>query len=119
MLEELPATRLRALYQRRKGRDLFDLAVALEETALDPDRVVAAFSKYMERGGHDVTRARLDQNIEAKLRDTQFNADIGPLLAIGFSWDGEKAAESVRSRLIARLPGDPWKGDTRSGGNSQ
>ena len=26
----------------------------------------------------------------------------------GFSWDSEEAAESVRSRLIARLPGDPW-----------
>jgi len=29
MLEELLGTKLRALYQRRKGRDLFDLAVAL------------------------------------------------------------------------------------------
>ena len=111
VLEELLATKLRALYQRRKGRDLFDLAVALEKTALDPDRVVAAFSKYMERGGHDVTRARFEQNIEAKLRDPQFNADIGPLLVAGFSWDGEKAAESVRTRLIARLPGEPRKSD--------
>ncbi len=113
-LEELLATKLRALYQRRKGRDLFDLAVALEESVIDPDRVILAFSKYMERGGHDVTRARFEQNIEAKLRDPQFNADIGPLLATGFSWDGEEAAATVRSRLIARLPGEPWKGGNRA-----
>lgn len=113
------ATKLRALYQRRKGRDLFDLAVALEESALEPDRVVAAFSEHMERGGHEVTRARFEQNIEAKLRDAQFNADIGPLLATGFSWDGEKAAESVRSRLIGRLPGGPWKGGNKSTENAE
>lgn len=110
VLDELLATKLRALYQRRKGRDLFDLAVALEEAAPDPDRIIAAFSQYMEHGGHDVTRAQFEQNIAAKLRDAQFNADIGPLLAAGFSWNSEKAAESVRSNLIVRLPGDPWKG---------
>lgn len=118
-LDELLATKLRALYQRRKGRDLFDLAVALEETSLDPDRVIAAFSKYMERGGHDVTRAQFERNIEAKLSDPQFNADIRPLLAARFSWKGEEAAEIVRSRLIARLPGDPWKGGYRSGENAE
>ena len=107
---------MRALYQRRKGRDLFDLAVALDETALDPDRVIAAFSQYMEHGGYDVTRAQFEQNMEAKLRNPQFNADIGPLLATGFSWNGEEAAESVRSRLIGRLPGDPWKVGDKSEG---
>ena len=92
-LDELPATKLRALYQRRKGRDLFDLAVALEETALDPERVIAAFLQYMEHGGHDVTRAQFERNVQAKLRNAQFNADIGPLLAAGFSWEREKASD--------------------------
>ena len=110
-LDELLATKLRALYQRRKGRDLFDLAVALEKTTLDPERVVTAFLQYMEHDGHDVTRAQFERNIQAKLRNSQFNADIGPLLAAGFSWDLQEAAESVRSRLIARLPGDQWEGD--------
>jgi predicted nucleotidyltransferase component of viral defense system len=34
-LNELLGTKLRALYQRRKGRDLFDLAVALENPAVE------------------------------------------------------------------------------------
>jgi predicted nucleotidyltransferase component of viral defense system len=109
-LDELLGTKMRALYQRKKGRDLFDLAVALDNSDADPERVVGAFARYMEHGGHGVTRAQFEQNIEAKLADRQFNADIGPLLAAGFKWESESAAEIVRSRLIEKLPGDPWKG---------
>ena len=65
----------------------------------------------MDHGGHRVTRAQFVQNIEAKLRDPQFNADISPLLAADFRWDPETAAASVRSQLIERLPGEPWKGN--------
>ena len=104
VLEELLATKLRALYQRRKGRDLVDLFVALEEATLNPDRVIAAFSQYMLYGGHNVTRAKFERNLEEKLHDAQFNADIGPLLTTGYTWDINVAAENVRSRLIALLP---------------
>ncbi len=39
-LDEQLGTKLRALYQRRKGRDLFDLAHALSLGGVDPERVV-------------------------------------------------------------------------------
>ena len=104
-LDELLGTKLRALYQRRKGRDLFDLAVALKHGTVDPDRVVAAFSRYMEHRGHHVSRAEFERNLEARLQDPQFASDIGPLLAAGFNWEQDSAAALVRERLIARLPG--------------
>lgn len=110
-LDELLGTKLRALYQRKKGRDLFDLAVALEHETVDPDRIIAAFSAYMDHGGHHVTRALFEQNMATKLGDRQFAADIGPLLAPGYDWTPEHAARTVSSRLIARLPGNPWKGN--------
>lgn len=110
VLDELLATKLRALYQRKKGRDLFDLAVALDQARVDRDRVVAAFMAYMRHGGYQVTRARFEQNLDSKLRDPRFQADINPLLATGYTWDREAAAASVRSGLLARLPGGPWKG---------
>ena len=47
-LDELLGTKMRALYQRKKGRDLFDLAVALKNSSADAARIVAAFSEYME-----------------------------------------------------------------------
>jgi hypothetical protein len=41
-LKELLGAKLRALLQRRKGRDLFDFHVGFEQLALDSARVVAA-----------------------------------------------------------------------------
>lgn len=109
-LDELLGTKLRALYQRKKGRDLFDLAVALQQDGSDPGRVIEAFAAYMAHGGHTVTRAMFEQNMHQKLADPQFTADIGPLLANGYDWDMGKAAEAVNAALIRRLPGGPWKG---------
>jgi len=114
-LDELLGTKLRALNQRKKGRDLFDLAVALESGTVDPARIIAAFSEYMDRGGHHVARSLFEQNIAAKLRDRQFTADIGPLLAPGYDWNMEEAVTTVSSRLIGRLPGEPWKGEEDNG----
>lgn len=104
-LDELLGTKLRALYQRKKGRDLFDLALALQQSGLNPARVIAAFLAYMEHGGHHVTRAAFEANIEEKLDSPQFTADIGPLLAPGYSWDVKAAAEAVRKSLLILLPG--------------
>jgi len=109
-LDELLGTKMRALYQRNQGRDIFDLAHALEHPHVNPERIVAAFSAYMKNDGHNVTRAQFEKNIASKLDDPKFAADIGPLLAAGFTWDIKTAAPSVSSRLIERLPGNPWKG---------
>ena len=102
-LDELLGTKLRALYQRRKGRDLFDLALALEQDQVDPERVVHAFSQYMNRDGRRVTRAEFKANLTAKRHDPLFNTDIGPLLAAGHRWDIEEAFRAVSSRLITML----------------
>ena len=53
---ELPS---RALYQRKKGRDLFDLSEALTRLkGIDPEKVVACFVAYLEGEGRRVTRAQ-------------------------------------------------------------
>lgn len=48
-----------------------------------------------------------ERNLAAKVRDPQFAADIGPLLAHDYSWDLEAAAQEVRTRLISLLPATP------------
>jgi len=45
-LDELVGTKLRALYQRKKGRDLFDLQKALENPNINPDNVVKCYREY-------------------------------------------------------------------------
>ena len=64
-LDELLATKLRALYQRRKGRDLFDLATALDRAAVNPARVVEAFAEHMARTTGPVRRATFERRAVA------------------------------------------------------
>src|SRR5262249_52775400 len=59
-LDELLGTKLRALYQRKQGRDLFDMATALKSPDAHADRIVEAFLKYMEHEGHAITRAQFE-----------------------------------------------------------
>ena len=47
-LEELLGTKLRALYQRKKGRDLYDLYKAIITTNPDPDEVLSCYTSYMD-----------------------------------------------------------------------
>lgn len=109
-LDELLGTKLRALYQRKKGRDLFDLGYALSRDGVAPDRVVEVFERYMQEGGVRITRAMFEQNMAAKKSDRQFTADMTPLLASGQAWSFDAAFDRVWRELISRLPGEPWKG---------
>ena len=111
-LDELLATKLRALYQRRKGRDLFDLAMGLADERSDAARIADSFREYMEHEGGSVTRAMFERNLEGKIGDAQFNADMSATLRPGFEWQPREAARTVSERLISLLPGEPWKSET-------
>ncbi len=113
-LDELLATKMRALYQRSKGRDLFDLAMGIANGRSDAGRIVAAFRKYMERERRPVTRAMFERNLAGKIGNTQFNADMSALLRPGFEWQPAEAARTVYEQLISLLPGEPWKGETEA-----
>lgn len=103
--EELLGTKLRALYQRKKGRDLFDLSEALTRIAsLDVDKVVACFTRYLESDGRRVTRAEFEENLAEKIEDKVFLGDVPPLLALGVSFDPTAAFERVREAFLSRLP---------------
>jgi predicted nucleotidyltransferase component of viral defense system len=111
--EELLATKLRALYQRKKGRDLYDLWLALTSIRIDDGRVVDCFGRYLKRVGATVSRAEFEANLSRKLHSPAFLNDIAPLLPAGTDYDAPAAASLVSDRLITKLPGEPWKG----GGN--
>ncbi len=107
---ELLGTKMRALYQRKKGRDLFDLWLALTEQDVDPHEIVRCFTEYMAFVETAATRAQFEANMAAKLDDALFVDDIAPLLRPEMSYDIEAAWEIVHEALVCRLPGDPWKG---------
>jgi predicted nucleotidyltransferase component of viral defense system len=112
--EEMLATKLRALLQRDKGRDLYDLAHALERfDGLDAARVAALFARYLEGSGQMISRAQAQERMFAKLANPRFVIDMKPLLPAP---EAEKLTEestkelfvSVFSEFIERIPGDPW-----------
>lgn len=103
-VDELLGTKLRALYQRRKGRDLFDLHRVGVGGGVDLDRVVEAFRAYTERQGFRVSRAEFEANLLAKLSDREFRTDIAPLLAPGLDYDVDQAAAWVATEVLPRLP---------------
>ena len=112
-LEELLGTKLRALYQRKKGRDLFDLWLCLREGMADPQQVVECFSRYMEYGKRRITRADFETNLRAKASDPGFLSDLLPLLAEGVQYDAAAAVAQILEVFIQRLPGKPRKATPR------
>jgi predicted nucleotidyltransferase component of viral defense system len=109
--EELFGTKLRALLQRNKGRDLFDLHHGLEQLSLDADALVACFRHYLALEGRPISRASAEQRMLEKLTRS-LTEDIGPLLPAGVRFDEAaaiRAFERVWTELIARIEGEPWK----------
>ena len=113
--EEMLATKLRALLQREKGRDLYDLAHALKVfEGLDVDRVIAMFGRYLDLSGQTISRAQAHERMFAKLAQPRLLLDIRPLLpaARAEALTEESTAESFRcvfTTLVNRLPGEPWR----------
>ena len=60
-------TKLRALLQRRKSRDLFDLAYGLDRLALEVDKLIACFDHYLALEDKAITRAIAEQRMLEKL----------------------------------------------------
>jgi predicted nucleotidyltransferase component of viral defense system len=112
--EEMLATKLRALLQRDKGRDLLDLAHAKAIFHdLDVPRVVACFGQYLNASGDVITRAQAEERMFGKLESPDFLADVRPLLAASgadnFDDDAARAAfGTVFLTFIKLIPGRPW-----------
>ncbi len=109
--EELFGTKLRALLQRRKNRDLFDLGQGLDQLALKSDRLIACFNHYLALEGSPITRAAAEQRMLEKLTRS-LTEDIAPLLPAGIRFnddDALRAFERVWKELIVRIRGEGWR----------
>ena len=99
---ELASTKIRALFQRQKGRDLFDLWLALTELNLDPDDILEAYPTYAPPG---LTAKRAIADLEAKALNPSFRTDITPLIdPWPRAYDIDAAARMVIDLLLSRIP---------------
>jgi predicted nucleotidyltransferase component of viral defense system len=93
--EELVATKLRALYQRSKGRDLFDLWLALTHLGLKASEIVERFGPYRPSG---YTGRLAEANLRRKLGNGDFRNDLRPLVA---EWPSGYKIDSAAELVIA------------------
>lgn len=112
--EEMLATKLRALLQRDKGRDLYDLSHALDVfEGLDADLVAELFSRYLQFAGQSISRAQAEERMFAKLANPRLLTDMRPLLPLAqadsLSDDATKEAfKRVFEGLVVKIAGDTW-----------
>ncbi len=100
-IAELVATKIRALFQRTKGRDLFDLWLALTELAVPPADIIECFAPYRP---DKYTPVLAEQNLRAKLADVSFRHDLDQLVSTRrLGYDIDAAAELVIDQLLGRL----------------
>ncbi len=111
-IEEILGTKLRALYQRKKGRDLYDMSMAYQYIkSLDDKKMVQCFEEYMKHEGNTVSRAEYEENLYHKLTDKKFLEDTQPLLKVGApKFDVNAAGETFKARTLPLLNGEPWAG---------
>lgn len=107
---EMMATKFKALYQRRKGRDLFDTWMVLNRNLVDLNQTVRLLGEYCNKVNEQITRAQFEQNMILKKEHAEFKMDMESLLAVGSEWDFEQAFEMVMMNLAPRLKGEAWKG---------
>jgi predicted nucleotidyltransferase component of viral defense system len=105
-IHEMLGTKMRAMLQRRRGRDLFDLYWALikSESTIDPFAVIDSFQHYMKQEGTRVHRTEFIGILEEHLKDRGFCSDTESLLRNGISYDPQTAGKYVIAKLLRRLP---------------
>jgi len=101
--EELMGTKVRALYQRKKGRDLFDLWYTLKNTECELSKIIKAFEHYKKMSGVRISKKQYIKNIESKLQDPDFKGDVTGLLLPDIKFDFDQAWTYLLSTLINQM----------------
>lgn len=99
-LDELLGTKLQALYQRKKGRDLY----ASQHAKLDYDKIIYCYNEYMKfTVGKPPTQKEFLLNMEEKRRSKQFSEDMEGLLNPNLKYDQEDAFEWLFDKLAQNI----------------
>lgn len=101
-INELLGTKLRALYQRSKGRDLFDLNYARLNLELNFEQIITCFKEYttFSTGNRPPSRKEFLLNIEEKENDVYFTGDMEALLRPEIKYNQSKAFDWLKNELL-------------------
>jgi len=101
-IEELLGTKLRALYQRKKGTDLYDLFKAIKtDASLSKEKIIRVFQHFMKREATGIpSRESYLKNLEDKMNNPEFLGDITALLRPDESYNPKDGFNLVKGELI-------------------
>jgi predicted nucleotidyltransferase component of viral defense system len=103
-LEELLGTKLRALYQRRKGRDLFDLYWAMSNQKVDVAKLLLCYSEYMNFVvDKPPTTKQFLLNIDEKLLDNEFVNDIRAILRPNVVYENTTTRDFIKQKIELKI----------------
>jgi hypothetical protein len=98
--EEMVGTKIRALYQREKGRDLFDLYKLSENNLVNWDEVARCFLNI----GLNVSAQTFQENLDLKMQRPAFKEDVTPLIPNDVDYDPQDAYTWFCRTIIPLLP---------------
>jgi predicted nucleotidyltransferase component of viral defense system len=104
-INELLGTKLRALYQRSKGRDLFDLDYARLNKEINIDEIIQCFKEYTQfaTGNRPPSKKEFLMNIEEKENDPNFTGDMEALLRSGIEYNQAVAFEWLKNEIVEKF----------------
>ena len=105
-IHEMLGTKMRAMFQRKRGRDLFDLYWALTNSPspVDPREIINSFQHYLKQEGTKAGRKEFIGILETHLKDRGFCSDMKPLLRSGLNYDPQSAGNYIKTNLLSLLP---------------
>lgn len=104
-INELLGTKLRALYQRSKGRDLFDLYYSQQNIDLNYEQIVNCFKEYTSfaTGKRPPSKKEFLLNIEEKENSAEFTGDMEALLRPEIKYNQKEAFNWLKTELIEKI----------------
>jgi len=104
-INELLGTKLRALYQRSKGRDLFDLDYSRLNMKLDINQIIKCFKEYtiFATGKRPPSKKEFLMNIEEKENNPDFTGDMEAILRPEIKYNQEAAFEWLKNVVIEKM----------------
>ena len=104
-INELLGTKLRALYQRSKGRDLFDLDYSRRNMDLNYEQIITSFKEYTSfaTGKRPPSKNEFLHNIEEKENSAEFKGDMEALLRTAIKYNQSEAFNWLKKELIERI----------------
>ncbi len=102
-IEELLGTKLRALYQRRKGRDLFDIWHTLTHHKIDINKMFFVLKRCLIKEGNVISEKDFMENVNAKVKHPDFRNDVAGMLRPEFHYNVDTAWEVIQGYLQGKF----------------